>query len=204
MYILGISAYYHDSAACVLKDGMIMAAVQEERFTRIKNDAAFPENSIRYCLDFAGISLADVDHVAYYEKPFLKFERLLETYLAFAPTGWRSFLKAMPIWLKEKLFFKKILIKNFQKIDVRWNFNGTNLLFTAHHHAHAASAFYPSPFNEAMILTVDGVGEWATTSVSKGSGNTIENIRSINFPHSLGLLYSALTYYLGFKVNCDE
>lgn len=204
MYILGISAYYHDSAACLLKNGVIVAAVQEERFTRIKNDAAFPEKSIRYCLDLAGISLCDVNHVAYYEKPFLKFERLLETYLAFAPIGLGSFLKSMPMWLKEKLFFKKMVVKTLQKIDARWNFNGTNLLFTTHHNAHAASAFYPSPFNEAMILTVDGVGEWATTSISKGSRNTIDNISYINFPHSLGLLYSAFTYYLGFKVNCDE
>jgi carbamoyltransferase len=204
MYILGISAYYHDSAACLLKDGHIIGAVQEERFSRIKNDEAFPEKSIRYCLELAGITLNQVDHVVYYEKPFLKFERLLETHLAFAPTGIRSFLKAMPVWLKEKLFFKRALIKSLQQIDPEWKFTGSNLLFTEHHHSHAASAFYPSPFEKAIILTVDGVGEWATTAVSKGNGNTIENISHINFPHSLGLLYSAFTYYLGFKVNCDE
>jgi carbamoyltransferase len=204
MYILGISAYYHDSAACLLKDGHIIGAVQEERFSRIKNDEAFPEKSIRYCLELAGITLSQVDHVVYYEKPFLKFERLLETHLAFAPTGIRSFLKAMPVWLKEKLFFKRTLIKSLQQIDPVWTYNGTNLLFTEHHHSHAASAFYPSPFEKAIILTVDGVGEWSTTAVSKGSGNAIEHINHINFPHSLGLLYSAFTYYLGFKVNCDE
>ena len=204
MYILGISAYYHDSAACLLKDSEILAAVQEERFTRIKNDAAFPEQSINYCLEHAGIALSDVDYIAYYEKPFLKFERLLETHLAFSPAGIRSFLKAMPIWLKEKLFFKRMLIKGLQQIDPAWQYNNKNLLFTSHHHAHAASAFYPSPFENAIILTADGVGEWATTSVCKGAGNKIEQVSHINFPHSLGLLYSAFTYYLGFKVNCDE
>lgn len=204
MYILGISAYYHDSAACLVQDGNILSAVQEERFTRVKNDSAFPEQSIKYCLDQAGITLSQVDHVVYYEKPFLKFERLLETHLAFAPFGVKSFLKAMPLWLKEKLYFKKMLTKGLQQIDPEWKSNGKNLLFTEHHQSHAASAFYPSSFNKALILTVDGVGEWATTTVSKGDGNTIQNISYINFPHSIGLLYSAFTYYLGFKVNCDE
>ncbi len=204
MYILGISAYYHDSAACLLKDGEILAAVQEERLTRIKNDAAFPANSIKYCLEYAGITLNQVDHIAYYEKPFLKFERLLESHMAFAPKGINSFLKAMPIWLKEKLFFKRMLIKSLKLIDGSWEYNGTNLLFTTHHQSHAASAFYPSPFNEAVVLTVDGVGEWETASVSIGKQNTVKKISHINFPHSLGLLYSAFTYYLGFKVNCDE
>jgi len=204
MYILGISAYYHDSAACLVQDGNILSAAQEERFTRIKNDADFPEKSIKYCLDQAGVTLNQVDHIVYYEKPFLKFERLLETHLAFAPFGVKSFLKAMPLWLKEKLYFKKMLTKALQQIDPEWKNNNHNLLFTEHHQSHAASAFYPSPFDRAIILTVDGVGEWATTSVSKGDGSTIENISHINFPHSIGLLYSAFTYYLGFKVNCDE
>lgn len=204
MYILGISAYYHDSAACLIRDGNILSAVQEERFTRIKNDAAFPEKSIKYCLQQADITLSQVDCIVYYEKPFLKFERLLETHLAFAPFGVRSFLKAMPLWLKEKLYFKKMLTKGLQQIDPGWKSVNSNLLFTEHHQSHAASAFYPSPFEKAIILTVDGVGEWATTSVSKGDGNTIQNISNINFPHSIGLLYSAFTYYLGFKVNCDE
>jgi carbamoyltransferase len=204
MYILGISAYYHDSAACLINDGDILAAVQEERFTRIKNDAAFPQHSIKYCLQYAGIMLSDVAHIVYYEKPFLKFERLLETHLAFAPMGVRSFLKAMPVWLKEKLYFKRMLVKGLQAIDPSWKNENNNLLFTEHHQSHAASAFYASPFEEAVILTVDGVGEWATTSVSRGRGNTIEAISHINFPHSIGLLYSAFTYYLGFKVNCDE
>jgi carbamoyltransferase len=204
MYILGISAWYHDSAACILKDGEIIAAVQEERFTRIKNDAGFPVRSINYCLEHAGITLMQVDHIVYYEKPFLKFERLLETHVAFAPKGFSSFLKAMPVWLKEKLLFKKMLIKSLKSIHTTWEYNGTNLLFTTHHQAHASSAFYPSPFHEAVILTMDGVGEWETASVSIGKGNTIKKISHINFPHSLGLLYSAFTYYLGFKVNSDE
>jgi len=204
MYILGISAYYHDSAACLLRDGDILAAVQEERFTRIKNDEAFPEHSIRYCLAAAGITLSDVGYIVYYEKPFLKFERLLETHLAFAPVGIRSFLKAMPLWLKQKLYFRRMLIKGLQSIDPNWKYDNKNLLFTEHHQSHAASAFYPSPFDRAIILTVDGVGEWATTSVSKGEGNIIMPLQHISFPHSIGLLYSAFTYYLGFKVNCDE
>ena len=204
MYILGISAYYHDSAACLIKDGKILAAVQEERFTRIKNDAAFPSSSINYCLEYAGVGLTQVDYIAYYEKPFLKFERLLETYVAFAPKGIRSFLKAMPGWLKYKVFLKQELIKRLKEMNSSWQYNGSNLLFTTHHQAHAASAFYPSPFNEAIILTLDGVGEWETASVSIGNTNKIEKISHINFPHSLGLIYSAFTYYLGFKVNSDE
>lgn len=204
MYIIGISAYYHDSAACLLKDGDIVAAAQEERFTRVKNDAGFPENAIRFCLNFAKITLSEVDYITYYEKPFLKFERLLETHLAFAPFGVKSFLKAMPIWLKGKLFFKRMLIRCLRRIDEEWRYDGVNLLFADHHQAHAASAFYPSPFEKAIVLTVDGVGEWATTTVSKADGNHMECISQIDFPHSLGLLYSAFTYYLGFKVNCDE
>jgi carbamoyltransferase len=204
MYTLGISAYFHDSAACLLKDDRIVAAVQEERFTRKKNDERFPLNSIRYCLREAKITLAQVDHIVFYEKPFLKFERLLETYLAFAPVGFLSFIKAMPVWLKDKLFLKKNLIKQLQSIDSHWNPKTSKLLFTTHHQSHAASAFYPSPFTKAVVLTADGVGEWATTSVAIGNKNGIEQIKEISFPHSIGLLYSAFTYYLGFKVNCDE
>ncbi|WP_121812263.1 carbamoyltransferase family protein [Mucilaginibacter kameinonensis] len=204
MYILGVSAYFHDSAACLLRDEHIVAAAQEERFTRIKNDEGFPVNAIKYCLLEAGISLNQVDHIVFYEKPFLKFERLLETYLAFAPSGFISFMKAMPIWLKEKLFLKKNIVKQLKIIDDSWDTKKASLLFTTHHQSHAASAFYPSPFNEAVILTADGVGEWTTTSVAIGEGNKIEQVKEIGFPHSIGLLYSAFTYYLGFKVNCDE
>ena len=204
IYILGISAYYHDSAACLISDGLIVAAVQEERFTRIKNDAAFPENSIKYCLEYAKINLCEINHIVYYEKPFLKFERLLETHLAFAPFGVKAFLRSMPVWLKEKLYFKRMLIRALQVIDTCWKVHDDNLLFAGHHQSHAASAFYPSPFQKAVILTADGVGEWETTSVSLGEGNSIKPVCHINFPHSIGLLYSAFTYYLGFKVNCDE
>lgn len=204
MYILGISAYFHDSAACLIKDDHIVAAAQEERFTRKKNDESFPVNSIQYCLTEAGISLNQIEHVVFYEKPFLKFERLLETYLAFAPKGFMSFVKAMPLWLKDKLFLKRNIIKQLQTIDPDWNAKSASLLFTTHHQSHAASAFYPSPFDEAVILTADGVGEWTTTSVAIGKGNKIEQVKEISFPHSIGLLYSAFTYYLGFKVNCDE
>jgi len=204
MYILGFSAFYHDSAACLLKDDEIIAAVQEERFSRIKNDFRFPFKAIEFCLEYSGISLVEVDYVVFYEKPFLKFERLVETYLAFAPHGLFSFWKSMPLWLKEKLFQKKTIISNLQIIDCRWRYNSKNLLFTEHHQAHAASAFFPSPFKEALILTVDGVGEWTTTSVAKGIENKIEVLKEIRFPHSIGLLYSAFTYYLGFKVNSDE
>jgi carbamoyltransferase len=204
MYTLGISAYFHDSAACLLKDDHIVAAVQEERFSRKKNDESFPLNSILYCLREAKITLSQVDHIVFYEKPFLKFERLLETYLAFAPAGFISFIKAMPVWLKDKLFLKKTLIKQLKSIDSNWNPKTNKLLFTTHHQSHAASAFYPSPFTKAVILTADGVGEWTTTSVAIGTNNQIEKVKEINFPHSIGLLYSAFTYYLGFKVNCDE
>jgi len=204
IYILGISAYYHDSAACIIGDGVILAAVQEERFTRVKNDASFPENSIRYCLEYARITLTDINHIVYYENPFLKFERLLETHLAFAPFGISAFLRSIPIWLKDKLYFKRMLVKALQLIDPNWKYHNDNLLFAGHHQSHAASAFYPSPFHKAIILTADGVGEWETTSVSLGEGNTIRPVSHISFPHSIGLLYSSFTYYLGFAVNCDE
>lgn len=204
MYILGISAFYHDSAACLLHDEIVVAAAQEERFSRIKNDPGFPFAAIAFCLKEARISLSQVDYVVFYEKPFLKFERLLETYLSFAPKGIRSFWKSMPLWIKEKLFQKNNIIKAIKQIDPAWNYNDGNLLFTDHHQSHAASAFYPSPFSEALVLTLDGVGEWDTTTVARGSGNRLEFLQSIRFPHSIGLLYSAFTYYLGFKVNCDE
>ncbi len=204
MYILGISAYFHDSAACLLRHDHIVAAAQEERFTRKKNDESFPVNAIKYCLQEAGISLSQIDHIVFYEKPFLKFERIIETYLAFAPSGFISFMIAMPVWLKDKLFLKKNIIKQLKTIDDGWDAKKVGLLFTTHHQSHAASAFYPSPFNKALILTADGVGEWATTSVAIGTGNKMEQVKEIGFPHSIGLLYSAFTYYLGFKVNCDE
>jgi len=200
--ILGISAFYHDSAAALVVDGSIAAAAQEERFTRKKQDAGFPRKATEYCLSVAG-GLDKIDYVAFYDKPFLKFERLLETYLAFAPHGFRSFTMAMPLWLKEKLF-QKYLIKNELKRSMK-DFDWENrLLFAEHHQSHAASAFYPSPFAEAAILTMDGVGEWATTSLGQGQGNNVTMLREIQFPHSLGLLYSAFTYYTGFKVNSGE
>ena len=203
MRILGLSAYYHDSAAALVVDGKIIAAAQEERFTRKKHDAGFPTQSLRYCLAEGGIKLSDVDFVAFYDKPFLKFERLLETYLAFAPRGFRSFQMAMPLWIKEKLFQKDLLAKQLASIDPE--FAGPDkLLFTEHHMSHAASAFYPSPFNEALVLTLDGVGEWCTTSVGMGRGSDLTIDRELHFPHSLGLLYSAFTYYTGFKVNSGE
>ena len=204
MIIIGISAFYHDSAAAIIKDGEIIAATQEERFTRIKHDSSFPSNSIKYCLKECNITISDVDFIAFYEKPFLKFERLLETYLAFAPKGFNSFLRSMPIWIKDKLFQKKIIIDELKAlfdIDIEWS---SKLVFSEHHLSHASSAFFPSPFEKSAILTMDGVGEWATTSVAIGDGNKIEIIKEINFPHSLGLLYSAFTYYLGFKVNSGE
>lgn len=204
MYILGISAFYHDSAACLLLDDTIVAAAQEERFSRIKNDERFPTGAITFCLKRAGITLQEVEYVVFYEKPFTKFERIVETHVAFAPKGLLSFWKSMPVWIKEKIFQKKEIIKKLTEIDPSWKYTGENLLFTEHHHSHAASAFYPCPFNKAIILTMDGVGEWNTTTVAQGSENTIEFLREINYPHSLGLLYSAFTYYLGFKVNCDE
>ncbi|GLK80966.1 carbamoyltransferase family protein [Methylopila turkensis] len=203
MRILGISAFYHDSAAALVVDGKIVAAAQEERFTRRKQDARFPKSAIAACLAQGGITLADCDRVVFYEKPFLKFERLIETYLAFAPRGFGSFLKAMPLWLKEKLFLKKLLVDELKAIapDCDWN---ERLLFSEHHYSHAASAFYPSPFEEAAILTMDGVGEWAASSAGIGRGAQITLDREIQFPHSLGLLYSAFTYYTGFKVNSGE
>jgi carbamoyltransferase len=204
MYILGISAFFHDSAACLLKDDEIIAAAQEERFTRKKNEDRFPMSAILYCLAYAQIQLNEVKYVVFYEKPFLKFERILETHLAFAPYGFVSFVKSMPIWLKDKFFMKNKILAELNKIDSNWNHRAGDLLFTTHHQSHAASAFYPSPFYEAIIITADGVGEWTTTSLSIGRGNTIQFAREIMFPHSIGLLYSAFTYYLGFKVNCDE
>jgi len=202
-YQLGISAYYHDSAAALLRDGVIVAAAQEERFTRRKHDPAFPANAVRFCLGYEGISLADLDAVSFYDKPFLKFERLLETYYAFAPRGWRSFLAAMPVWIKEKMLLKKLLLDELAAIEPGAR-SSVRLLFPEHHLSHAASAFYPSPFQEAAILTIDGVGEWSTASICHGSGNEIRILRELKFPHSLGLLYSAFTQYLGFKVNSGE
>jgi len=203
MRILGISAFYHDSAAALIEDGQIVAAAQEERFTRKKHDAEFPENAVNYCLEEAGITFSDIDFVAFYDKPFLKFERLLETYLSFAPRGFKSFQMAMPVWLKEKLFQKDMLRKIFKAYDPDFDWMN-KLLFAEHHQSHAASAFYPSPFNDAVVLTMDGVGEWTTTSVAIGSGNKLNMIKEIHFPHSLGLLYSAFTYYTGFRVNSGE
>jgi carbamoyltransferase len=202
MRILGISAFYHDSAAAIVEDGRIVAAAQEERFTRKKHDASFPHHAIACCLDTAGAKLSDIDHVAFYDKPFLKFERLLETYIALAPRGFRSFQMALPLWLKEKLFQKSLLRKKLNEFDE--DFASDRLLFTEHHLSHAASAFYPSPFEKAVVLTMDGVGEWATTSAAMGEGNKLEIFQEIHFPHSLGLLYSAATYYTGFKVNSGE
>jgi carbamoyltransferase len=203
MRILGISAFYHDSAAALVRDGEIVAAAQEERFTRKKHDSRFPAKAVEYCLAQDGIGLADVDWVAFYDKPFLKFERLLETYVAFAPRGLRSFAMAMPLWVREKLFQKTLLRDELKQFSADFDWDN-RLLFTEHHQSHAASAFYPSPFEEALILTMDGVGEWATTSVARGHGNHLEIIKEIHFPHSLGLLYSAFTYYTGFKVNSGE
>ena len=203
MRVLGISAFYHDSAAALIEDGHLVGAAQEERFTRKKHDSGFPQNAVQYCLDTAGIKLADVDYVAFYDKPFLKFERLLETYLAYAPRGFNSFRMAMPLWLKEKLFQKTLLrdeMKRWQP-DFDWH---KRLLFGEHHQSHAASAYFPSPYEEAAVLCMDGVGEWATTSLGWGQGNKLEMLREIHFPHSIGLLYSAFTYYTGFKVNSGE
>jgi len=202
-YILGLSAYYHDSAAALIYKGKIIAAAQEERFSRIKHDAAFPEKAIQYCLKEANITLADVADVVFYDKPLLKFERLLETYLAHAPIGFRSFVKAIPVWLKEKLYLKKVLRTEF-KVFLEENDHQPELKFAEHHQSHAASAFFPSPYNKALVLCVDGVGEWATTSLWLGEGNKLTQLWEIHFPHSLGLLYSAFTYYCGFKVNSGE
>jgi carbamoyltransferase len=200
--ILGISAFYHDSAAALIVDGKIIAAAQEERFTRKKHDPSYPINAINYCLKEAKLSLEQVDYIAFYDKPFLKFERLLETYVAFAPKGLQSFRMAMPVWLREKLFLKDMLIKEIKKVDK--NFDDNKLMFGEHHFSHAASAFYASPFEEAVVLTLDGVGEWATTTVAIGKGHELNIVKEIHFPHSLGLLYSAFTYYTGFRVNSGE
>src|SRR5258707_7422101 len=202
MRILGISAFYHDSAAALIDVGRIIAAAQEERFTRKKHDPSFPHHAIACCLEQAGISAGDLDHVVFYDKPFLKFERLLETYIALAPRGFRSFKMSIPLWLKEKLFQKSLLRDEIRKFSE--SFEKGRLLFCEHHLSHAASAFYPSPFDDAAVLTMDGVGEWATTSAAMGNGNRLEIFQEIHFPHSLGLLYSALTYYTGFKVNSGE
>ena len=203
MRILGISAFYHDSAAALIDDGKVIAAAQEERFTRKKQDSAFPLMATEYCLKEAETSLSDIDFIAFYDKPFLKFERLLETYVAYAPKGFESFRMAMPLWLKEKLFQKSLLRNKLRNHAPDYNWDN-RLLFAEHHQSHAASAFYPSPFENAAILTMDGVGEWTTTSVGLGKGNSVEIIRELHFPHSLGLLYSAFTYYTGFRVNSGE
>ena len=201
--ILGISAYYHDSAASIIVDGKIVAAAQEERFTRKKHDSSYPFNAIEFVLKYSNLKLSEVDHIIFFEKPFLKFERLLETYVAFAPKGFLSFCKAIPIWLKDKLFQKKMLFNELKRHDNNFN-DGKKIFFSDHHLSHAASAFFPSPFEEAIILTADAVGEWATTTVAIGNKNNLEIKKEIHFPHSLGLLYSAFTYYTGFKVNSGE
>ena len=204
MYIIGISAFYHDSAASIIKDGKLIAAAQEERFTRIKHDASFPINAILYCIDEAGIDPTEIQNVVFYEKPLVKFERILETYLAYAPKGFKSFATSMPLWVKDKLFQKTNIIKILKRkinSEIDWK---EKLLFSEHHLSHAASAFYPSPFNEAAILTLDGVGEWTTTSLAIGKDTDIQILKEIKFPHSIGLLYSSFTYYLGFKVNSGE
>ncbi len=203
MRILGISAFYHDSAAALVEDGRVIAAAQEERFTRQKYDSRYPSNAIAYCLAEAGLRLGDIDHIAFYDKPFLKFERLLETYLAFAPRGFRSFHLAMPLWVKDKLFQKRKLTEKLRAAAPEFDWDH-RLLFSEHHLSHAASAFFPSPFEDAVILTMDGVGEWATTSAGLGAGNQITMLKEIHFPHSLGLLYSAFTYFTGFRVNSGE
>ncbi len=204
MYILGISAFYHDSAACLIENGKIISAAQEERFSRRKHDSSFPKNAIKYCIDEASIKPEMLDRIVFYEKPFSKFERLIETYLAFAPKGFKSFASAMPVWIKEKLFQKNLLIEELSNIygkNIEWK---KKILFSEHHLSHAASAFYPSPFERAAVLTMDGVGEWTTTSLALGNGNKLDVVKEIHFPHSIGLLYSAFTYYTGFKVNSGE
>jgi len=204
MIIIGISAYYHDASACLIRDGEIVAAVQEERFTRIKHDESFPVNALTYCLAEAGIKPDEIDWIVFYDKPFLKFERLLETYLAFAPRGFKSFLKSFPLWIKDKLFQKKKIVAALVGVlgnGANWS---EKLLFSEHHLSHAASAFFPSPFQDAAVLTMDGVGEWTTTSLAIGRGNQLSVVKEINFPHSIGLLYSAFTYYTGNKVNSGE
>ena len=201
--ILGISAFYHDSAACLLNDGEIIAAAQEERFTRVKHDHSYPYNAIQFVLNYANLTLSEVDHIVFFEKPFLKFERLLETYVAFAPRGFVSFSKAMPLWIKEKLFQKNLLFNRLKEHDKNYK-SDKNIFFSDHHMSHASSAFFPSPYEEAVVLTADGVGEWATTTVAVGKKNKLEIKKEIHFPHSLGLLYSAFTYFIGFKVNSGE
>ena len=201
--ILGISSFYHDSAAAIIIDGNIIAAAQEERFSRKKHDPRYPYNAVKYVLEESNLNLGEIDHIVFFEKPFLKFERLLETYMAFAPYGFKSFSLSMPIWLKEKLFQKKFLFDKLKKHDKNFN-DISKIKFSEHHYSHAASAFFPSPFEEAIILTLDGVGEWATTTVAVGKKNKLEIVKEIHFPHSLGLLYSAFTYYTGFKVNSGE
>ena len=200
MHILGISAFYHDSAACLIKDGKIMAAAQEERFTRKKHDENFPKNAIEYCLKEGGITVDELNFIAFYEKPFLKFERILEVYLAYAPRGIRTFLMAMPVWLNKKLWMKQLIIN---ELGLKKN-SSTKIIFPEHHESHAASAFFPSPYKNAAFLTMDGVGEFATTSYGIGKDNKIKIIADIQFPHSLGMLYSAFTYYTGFRVNSGE
>lgn len=202
-YILGISAFYHDSAAALLKDGKIVAAAQEERFSRRKHDPSFPSQAVDFCLSYGGVAIGDLDAVVFYDKPLLKFERLLETYYAFAPRGLQSFLSAIPVWIKEKVFLKKMIRDELSKLG-NYDKKSLRLLFTDHHLAHAASAFYPSPFEHAAILSIDGVGEWATASIGHGRGEQIEILQEMKFPHSVGLLYSAFTYYLGFRVNSGE
>ncbi|HEY0656336.1 MAG TPA: carbamoyltransferase [Chryseosolibacter sp.] len=204
MKILGISAFYHDSAAALIINGEIVAAAQEERFTRKKHDPNFPANAVKFCLDYAGISIDKLDAIAFYDKPLLKFERLLETYYAFVPKGLSSFITAIPVWLKEKMFLKRLLLEELEKIESSFDKKKIKLLFPEHHLSHAASAYYPSPFEDAAILTIDGVGEWATASISHGKGKDIRILKEMKFPHSLGLLYSAFTYFLGFKVNSGE
>jgi len=204
MKILGISAFYHDSAACLVVDGDIIAAAQEERFTRNKHDASFPKNAINYCVQEQGLKSSDIDIVVFYDKPILKFERLLETYLAFAPRGFKNFFTSLPVWLKDKLFQKSLIVRELEALldaKIDWS---SRLYFSEHHFSHAASAFYPSPFSEAAVLTMDGVGEWATTSLAIGKGSELTVLKEIRFPHSLGLLYSAMTYFTGFKVNSGE
>lgn len=203
MKILGISAFYHDSAAALIEDGEITAAAQEERFTRIKHDPAFPTNAVKFCLEFSGLSIDELDAVVFYDKPLLKFERLMETYYAFSPKGLRSFMMSMPVWLKEKMFLKKLIHDSLKEIEP-YDKKKLLLLFPEHHLSHAASAFYASAYDEAAILTIDGVGEWATASICHGKGKNIEILKELKFPHSLGLLYSAFTYYCGFKVNSGE
>ena len=203
MRILGISAFYHDSAAALVEDGRVIAAAQEERFTRKKFDADYPRQAIDYCLRAGGIKLKDIDRIVFYDKPFIKFERLLETYLSFSPRGFTSFRMALPLWLREKLFQKSLLAGELKAVEPAFDWDD-RLTFCEHHLSHAASAFYPSPFEQAVVLTLDGVGEWTTTAVALGEGKNLAIHKELHFPHSLGLLYSAFTYYTGFKVNSGE